>query len=184
VKIVQLEAPLLYDGTQLSTAFVDRHAPGETDAAVLFTGGADVDVEHLVDLEDAEAGAVIWSPRMAHAVIEHRDVELAEGTWRLRLLVHLAADWIAARSGTQGAVRGDDSFVGHGKLSFAVATRSPRGCLMHVGVNIETEGTPVPTSGLADLRIPSREFLGAMARLYADELVSVAHAAAKVRPVT
>ena len=41
----------------------------------------------------------------------------------------------------------------------------------------------VTTAGLADLRIPSREFLTALARLYDDELVSVAHAAAKVRPV-
>jgi hypothetical protein len=183
VKTVHLEAPLVYDGTQLSTSFLDEHAPGETDAVVLFTGEADVDVEHLVDLEDAEAGAFIWSPRMAHAVLEHREVDLPEGTWRLHLLVRLAASWIASRAGVAVEVRGDDMYVGHGKLSVAVATRSPRGCLMHVGVNIETEGTPVPTAGLADLRIPSREFLGALARLYDDELVSVAHAAAKVRPV-
>jgi len=101
VRVVQLEAPLVYDGTQLSTTFFDRHAPGETDAVVLFTGEADVDVEHLVDLEDAEAGAFIWSPRMAHAVLEHRGVDLPEGTWRLHLLGQSELPWDQAATYAQ-----------------------------------------------------------------------------------
>ena len=48
---------------------------------------------------------------------------------------------------------------------------------------METEGAPVVAVGLRDLRIPADEFLDAVANLYADELVSVAHAAGKVRPV-
>ena len=183
MKVVLLEQPLTYDGLQLSTAFVDRHAPGETDALVLFAGPADVPREHLVDLEDAEAGAVIYSPLMAHAIAEHRGLALGEAVWRQRGLVRLAAEWIASRSGVVVQVRGNDLFVADGKLSVSVATRSPRGSLLHFGVNVDTEGAPVRAAGLRDLRIRPREFLAALGKLYADEVASAAHAAGKVRPV-
>ncbi|HZL99646.1 MAG TPA: DUF366 family protein [Planctomycetota bacterium] len=182
--VVVLDHGLVYDGTQLGTAFMDRHAPGGGDAAVLFVGAADVPRANLVDLEDAEAGAFIYSPLMAHVVLEHRGLALPEAVWRQRLLVHLAGRWVEGRCGTRVEVRGDDLFVHGGKLSVSVATRSPRGALIHLGVNVETEGAPVAAVGLRDLRIPPEEFLAAVARLYADELVSVAHAAVKVRPVT
>jgi uncharacterized protein len=186
MKIVHLEQPVRYDGLQLCTAFVDAHAPdaaGRDDVMLLFRGEADVPREHLVDLEDAEAGAVIYSPEMAHVIAEHPGLALPEAVWRQRVLVRLAAQWIASRSGTTVDVRGNDLFVGTGKLSVSVATRSPRGALIHFGVNVEIEGTPVQAAGLRDLRIRPREFLAALGRLYADELISVAHAAGKVRPV-
>jgi len=186
MKIVHLDRPLRYDGLQLATAFIDRHAPdaaGRDDVLVLFRGEADVPREHLVDMEDAEAGAVIQSPDMAHVIAEHPGLALPEAVWRQRVLVRLAAQWIASRSGIVVDVRGNDLYVGTGKLSVSVATRSPRGALIHFAVNVEIEGTPVPTAGLRDLRIRPSEFLAALARLYADELQSVAHAVGKVRPV-
>ena len=184
MRLIVLERELLYDGTQLSTAFVDEHAPGGEDVGLFFCGPADVQRENLVDLEDAEAGAFIYSPFMAHALLEHRGLELVEAVWRQRLLVHLAGRWIEGRCGARVEVRGDDLFVHGGKLSVSVATRSPRGALIHLGVNVETEGAPVVAVGLRDLRIPPHEFLAAVARLYSDEVVSVAHAAGKVRPVS
>ena len=183
MRIVQLDEPLRYDGLQLSTAFVDSHAPDEDDVAVLFEGEADVPIEHMVDLEDAEAGDCIYSPLMAHWIVEHRDLPLPEAVWRQRLLGRLAADWIAHRAGIAVEVRGDDLFVGEGKLTVSIATRSPRGALIHLGMNVEIDGTPVPTAGLRDLRIPGREVLRAVARLYADEVASARHAVRKVRPV-
>jgi len=183
MKIVPLEQPLRYDGLQLATEFLDRHAPGEADALVHFLGEADVPVAHLVDLEDAEAGAFIYSPLMAHVIVEHRGLALAEAVWRQRVLVRLAAEWIAGRAGLALAVRGNDLFVRDGKLSVSVATRSPRGALLHFGVNVDTEGAPVRAAGLRDLRISPREYLAAIARLYAAEVAHAAHAAGKVRPV-
>jgi hypothetical protein len=183
MKVVLLEQPQAYDGLQLATAFLDRHAPGETDALVLFVGEADVPREHLVDLEDAEAGAVIYSPLMAHVIVEHRGLALPEAVWRQRVLVRLAAEWIASRSGAAVQVRGNDLFVADGKLSVSVATSSPRGSLLHLGVNVDIEGAPVRAAGLRDLRIRPREFLAALGKLYADEVASAAHAAGKVRPV-
>lgn len=183
MKTVLLEKPLRYDGLQLATAFFDRHAPGEADAMVLFSGEADVPVEHLVDQDDAEAGAFIYSELMAHVLLEHRGLALAEAVWRQRVLARLAADWIAARSGVPVAVRGNDLFARDGKLSVSVAASSPRGCLLHFGVNVEAQGAPVRATGLRDLRVNAREYLAALARLYAQELAGAAHAAGKVRPV-
>jgi uncharacterized protein len=183
MKLVLLEQPLTYDGKQLATAFLDTHAPGESDALVLFLGEANVPREHLVDLEDAEAGAVIYSPLMAHVIAEHRGLALPEAVWRQRVLVRLAADWIASRAGVVVQVRGNDLYVVDGKLSVSVATSSPRGSLLHLGVNVDIEGTPVRTAGLRDLRIRPREFLAALGKLYSDEVASAAHAVGKVRPV-
>ena len=183
MKLVFLEPSERYDGLQLATSFLDRHAPDEKDSMVLFLGEADVPREHLVDLEDAEAGAHIYSPLMAHAIVEHRGLPLGEAVWRQRVLVRLAAEWVASRSGVAVQVRGNDLFVREAKLSVCVATRSPRGALLHFGVNVETEGAPVRVTGLRDLRLPPREYLAALGRLYTEELASVAHAAGKVRPV-
>lgn len=184
MKSVYIEEPTLYDGLQLSTTFVDRHAADEPDVILLFEGEADVPAEHMVDLEDAEAGDSIYSPCMAHCLVEHRDLDLQAGVLAQRMLMRLMADWLARRTGKVIDVRGDDLFVDGRKLSVSVATTSPRGVLIHAGVNVTTEGTPLPTSGLAELRLRTREFLLAVGRSYCDEIDSVRHAMGKVRATT
>jgi hypothetical protein len=173
MKITRIEASLLYDGRQLSTPFMDEHLDGAGDGLVLFEGPADVPLEHMVDLEDVEAEAPVLGSHMAHVLVEHRDLALREAVCRQRLLGHLAAGWIAARSGSPVEVQGDDLFVGSGKLSVSV----------HFAVHVSTEGTPVPTAGLRDLRVPAGEFLTTLARAYADEVASIDHATRKVRAV-
>ena len=184
MRIQLLEAPPTYDGLQLSTAFFDQHLPGEPAAILLFVSQADVPSEHMVDLEDAEAGAGIYSPLMAHVLVERRDMALREGVLAQRLLSRLAADWISRRSGVTVHVQGDDLFVVDGKLSVSVATRSPRGVLIHLGVNVDIEGAPVKAVGLRDLRVVPEEFLRGVARSFARELDSVEHAVSKVRSTT
>ncbi|GJM20260.1 MAG: hypothetical protein DHS20C15_01750 [Planctomycetota bacterium] len=187
MKIVALDHQQEYDGTQLCSAFVQSHAADvadTSDVVLLFEGAADVPVEHLVDTEDADADRPIYSPHMAHVIIAHPSMELARAVLAQRLLGRLAADWIGAHSGQHVSVRGDDLYLDRAKLSVSVATRCARGSLIHFAVNVDTEGTPLPTAGLRELRLPAGEFLRALARLYADEMASVAHAESKVRPVT
>jgi len=182
MKIVLLEQPLLYDGLQLATAFIDSHCPeASSDSIILFEGEADVPREHLVDLEDAEAGDVIYSPWMAHFIIEHRGIDLRSGVLAQRLLVRLLGRWLEQRSGQVIDVRGDDLFLRSRKLSVSIATTSPRGILIHTAVNVSTENTPVPAAGLRDLRVAPAECLKSVARLYTDEMASIAHATTKVR---
>jgi len=182
VNIVLVDDELTYDGLQLSTEFVGQHAPGGADAVIAFLGVADVPAHHMVDLEDAEAGLSIYSPLMAHLIVEHRGMSLREGVLAQRLLVRLAAEWAAARSGAVIDIRGDDMFVLDGKLSVSIATTSPRGVLMHLGVNVDTHGAPVKAAGLRDLRVVPEEFLRGVTRAYQRETDSIAHAVGKVRP--
>ena len=49
--------------------------------------------------------------------------------------------------------RGNDLYYLGRKLSVSIATKSPVSILMHFGINIKTEGTPVPTAGLLELHI-------------------------------
>ncbi|RKY21394.1 MAG: DUF366 domain-containing protein [Planctomycetota bacterium] len=183
MRVVLLSDDCAYDGLQLSTAFVDTHAAGGGDVLLGFEGEADVPPEHMVDLEDAEAGDGISSPRMAHFILEHRDLGLTAGVLAQRLFMRLMADWICRRAGAAIEVRGDDLFLRGRKLSVSIATPSPRGVLIHAAVNVHTEGTPLPTAGLSELRIPAREFLVAVGDAYHEEIESVRHAEKKVRPV-
>lgn len=184
MRLVHLEQSLTYDGRQLGTAFVDCHAPGGGDALLLFEGPADVPVEHMVDLEDADAGDIIWSPWMAHVILEHRGLDLHAGVLAQRLLVRIMGDWIGRRVGCFPEVSGDDLYVDERKLSVSIATTSPRGVLVHTAINVRTEGAPVPAAGLAELRLPAREFLAAVGRAYVEEMASVEHAVGKVRGVS
>lgn len=185
MKVVRVSERQDYDGTQLCSAFVLQRAPiaESDDVVLLFEGAADVPVEHLVDTEDAENDRPIGSPLMAHVIVFHRRMELAHAVLAQRLLGRLAADWIRARAGLDVTVRGDDLYVGEGKLSVSVATRCPHGALIHFGVNIDTEGTPVRTAGLRELRLEAGEFLRAIGRLYTEEMASAHHAEHKVREV-
>ena len=184
MKIHVLEDRLTYDGLQLSTGFFDEHECGEEDALIVFVGEADVPTEHMVDMEDADAGESIYSRLMAHLLIEHHAMELREAVLAQRMLVRLAAEWISARSGSTLDVQGDDLYLGDGKLSVSVATRSARSCLLHLGVNIDGDGAPVKTSSLRDMRVSPEEFLKGLARAYTSEMDSVKHAVGKVRHVS
>lgn len=48
---------------------------------------------------------------------------------------------------------GNDIFFDGRKLSVSIATRSPVSVLVHMGLNIDTRGTPIPTSGLTEMGI-------------------------------
>ena len=49
---------------------------------------------------------------------------------------------------------GDDIFVGDKKISVSIATKSLTSVLIHVGLNIDSEGAPVKAAGLeSDLGI-------------------------------
>ena len=71
-----------------------------------------------------------------------------------------------------------------GKLSVSIATVSATSTLIHTGFNIETDGTPVPTVGLADLDIDVPAFASELLHRYADEMQDIWLARCKVRAVS
>ncbi len=179
-----IEKEILYDGTQLKSHWIYRHFGIKGDALVSFMGGCDVKIGSLVDLEDQIGIKPIFSRNMLHFIIEHFDGDLEKTILRQRLFMALIQTELEdAVDGLRLIRKGDDLYEGHFKLSVSIATASPVSTLIHTGVNIISEGTPVPTKGLFDFDLnPQAVACGVMNR-YLEEMAGVAWARCKVRGV-
>jgi hypothetical protein len=182
--------PLItYDGRQLAPHWLYRRFDLRGDAIAAFVGPCRVDLTEMVDIEDVKAQAPIYSPLMLHciAVFFHMDLELA--VYRQRLLIIQAKELLEVHTGQRVERRGDDLYLQRqdgtpGKLSVSIATASATSTLIHAGFNIQTEGTPVPTSGLAELGVDVVAFAQTLLLTYADEIQDIWLARCKVRAVS
>jgi len=173
-----------YVGTNLRSGWIEETFGLTGEAIVAWMGPCHVATAHLVDLEDVAAGAEIHAALMVHFLAEHPGDDLLAGVLRQRLLValaeqvlrELAPDIVLRRSG-------DDLFSGARKLSVSIATRSPHAGLIHLGVNVDPTGAPVPAVGLAELQVDPAELARRLLAAYAEEMASVEHARHKVREV-
>jgi len=184
MKSLFVEREIKYTGEQLRSLWAFRELDVQGDSIVAFMGPCDVATSRLVDVADAKANAPIWSERMLHFIVEHFDMSLERAILRQRLLVSLIADTLnEAKGAFLVRRRGDDLFSDDRKLSVSIATLSPVSCLIHVGVNISSKNTPVPTRGLADLGVDARRLAEAVLRAYVQECESAQQARCKVRGV-
>jgi hypothetical protein len=150
------EQPLIYDGRQLTPHWLYRRFDLLGDGIAAFTGPCRVALSEMVDLEDVKAAAPIYSPLMLHCIAEFFQTDLELAVYRQRLLIVTAKELLEELTGRQVQRNGDDLYLlrrdgAPGKLSVSIATASPTSTLIHIGFNIETEGTPVATVGLAEL---------------------------------
>jgi hypothetical protein len=171
-----------YTGRELRSGWVAGATGFAGDAAAGFRGPCRVETEDLVDLEDARQGAFIEAAEMAHIIVEHFDCELGVAVLRQRLLVCILCE-ILAEKGIGVRRSGDDVFVGRDKLTVSIAAPSKRSCLIHLGINIDPRGAPVPAVGLRGLDVDGGELLKTLLERYRAELLSVEHAGTKVRTV-
>lgn len=183
MRIHVAEAPLDYDGSQLHSHFALRRFGVEGDAVVVFKGAMDVAREHTADLEDLLAGTPIRSAWMLHLIVECFHTSLTAMVLRQRLLARIAADLLHREWNVEVRVKGDDLYVGEGKLSVSIAAPSPVSCLIHFGLNISTRKVPVTAAGLEELGVDPDRLGPALARAFAEELASVEAARCKVRGV-
>ncbi|MGQ9496951.1 MAG: DUF366 family protein [Desulfotomaculales bacterium] len=181
------EASETYDGRQLSSLWAFRRFGLQGDSIVSFVGPCQVTREALVDLADAREGSVIYSRKMLHFVVEHFDLDLEKAVLRQRLLTVIALEVIGRRTGALLTRNGDDLYCKGRKLSVSIATLSPVSSLIHMGLNIDAEGAPVPAAGLLDLGLGEAD-IPLLARdvmqAYAEEMTSVHLARCKVRGVS
>ncbi|MBO8167589.1 MAG: DUF366 family protein [Thermoanaerobacteraceae bacterium] len=175
---------ITYDGTQLSSLFAYRTFGIQGDAIVSFQGPCHVKLDKMVDLEDVLSNAPIAADRMLHFVVEHFDKDFMFLIARQRLLICIIKELLESITGASILRNGDDLYYKDGKLSVSIATLSPVSGLIHVGLNITNEGTPVKTAALTDLQIDDMEkFAQTVMRAYAAEIASMAKARCKVRGV-
>lgn len=182
-----LSGELVYDGSQLTTHWPRRIAGLTGDCLVAFLGPAGVPTENLVDLEDRCEGERITAKRMLHLIGVWFGRTLAETVLRQRLYVHWIAERLHRRKITV-AVDGDDLYVQNRagerrKLSVSIATVSPLAGLIHIGLNDDPSGAPVPAVGLAELDVNARDLGCELLELFEREERALELAVSKVRAV-
>jgi len=180
---------IAYDGRQLVPHWIYRNFDLLGDAAVAFIGPCRVDLSEMVDIEDVKAASPIYSPLMLHVIAEFFSGNLHQTVYCQRLLIVTAKELLETLTERRVTRKGDDLYLPRadgspGKLSVSIATGSATSTLIHTGLNIETEGTPVPTVGLAELGIDVPAFASEVLRRYADEVQDIWLARCKVRAVS
>ncbi len=175
---------LKYDGSQLHSLFAYTNFGIMGDSIIVFRGSCRVEQDEMVDLEDVLAKDWIYSEDMLHFIIEHFEMDLEKTIIRQRLLIAIIKEELE-RNGVKTVYRtGDDLYEGEKKLSVSISTLSPVSSLIHCGLNISSENTPIPTVNLIDLGIINPlEFGKAVAERYTEEVESMRLARCKVRGV-
>jgi hypothetical protein len=172
-----------YTGRELCSHFAYRTFDVIGDSVVAFCGMCWVETDDLVDLTDRKRNERIFSHRMLHFMIEHFDRDLLLAVHRQRIFCAILQQEFQQRGVSHVVRRGDDLFVGSSKLSVSIATLTPVSTMIHFGVNIVSDGTPVKTMGLKDFKIDARAFALAVMDSYRQEIESMHVARCKARAV-
>jgi hypothetical protein len=177
-----LEDDVAYTGAELRSGWVGSKTGLAGDAAAGFVGACHVPNENLVDLDDARAGTFIKAASMAHVIAEH-SCPLETAVLRQRMMVALLGEILSQR-GKRMRRDGDDLYYDGRKLTVSIAAPSSSTCLIHLGINLDPQGAPVPAVGLTEMRLDAREILSELLTRYGRELETVAHATTKVKTVS
>jgi len=174
-----------YDGLQLSSLWAFRNFDLQGDSIVSFRGPCHVELTEMVDLADVKEAAHIYSEEMLHFIVEHFDLDLEKAVTRQRLLIAIIKEQLEkVVQNVKLQRRGDDLYWGEKKLSVSIATLSPVSSLIHIGLNVISDNTPVLTVGLKELGVESiDDFAQLVTRSYVEEVESIYLARCKVRGV-
>jgi hypothetical protein len=171
-----------YDGSQLKSHWIRHNFNLLSDAIVAFVGGCNVKAEHMVDLEDLQAGDSIFSEKMLHFVIEHFDISLRECIVRQRIFICVLKEALEDVMPGIGLKRsGDDLFDEDHKVTISIATKSPVSGLIHTGINISSKNTPVKTKGLSDYNINAKTLAEVVLKKYKYEVEAIEKCITKVK---
>ena len=184
MKTLFIENEIKYIGSQLAPHWIYKNFKIQGDAIVAFVGECEVKLTEMVDIEDVINNEPIYSKYMLSFITEQFNVALVEGVFRQRLLVTCIKEALERR-GFFVRRNGDDLFVNDKKLSVSIATKSMTSVLIHTGLNILSDGAPIPVSGLgSDLGIEDiKEFAQEIMQKYSDEIEDIILASTKVRGV-
>lgn len=172
-----------YDGSQLSSHFIYNNCGILGDAAVSFRGACDVYDDFMVDLEDLKNKKSIRSLDMLHFICEFYDLSLKHAVTLQRLFICVIKEEIEKLTSKKVERAGDDLFIGKKKLSISIATSSLVSSLIHIGINISSKATPVPTVSLNDLKIDWQKFAKGVLIKMKKEYDGILKALYKVKPV-
>ena len=151
------------------------------DSIVGFRGRCDLPAENIVDGEDLRQKSVIAGSDMLHFVLEVFNKDLPFAVLAQRLMVSILRELITEKTSKTFRREGDDLYFEDGKLNISIATVSPVSALIHIGVNVSNEGTPVKTASLEEFGIGPDAFAQELMGLWQKEFDSAQLAATKVK---
>ncbi len=184
MKTLFIDDEIKYIGSQLAPHWIYKNFKIQGDVIVAFCGECEVKLTEMVDIEDVINNEPIYSKYMLSFITEQFNVNLVEGVFRQRLLICCIKEALEKR-GFAVFRSGDDLFVNNRKLSVSIATKSLTSVLIHTGVNILSEGAPIPVSSLqSDLAISDiKDFALEVMKNYSEEIDDIVLASTKVRGV-
>lgn len=184
MKTLFTDKEIKYIGSQLAPHWIYKNFNIQGDAIVAFCGECDVKLTEMVDIEDVINDEPIYSKYMLSFISEQFNIDLVEGVFRQRLLICCIKEVLENR-GFIVKRNGDDLFINDKKLSVSIATKSTTSVLIHTGLNIISDGAPIPVSGLqTDLGITDiKELASEIMINYKNEINDIIMASTKVRGV-
>ena len=169
MKTLFIDKEIKYIGSQLAPHWIYKNFKIQGDAIVAFCGECEVKLTEMVDIEDVINNEPIYSKYMLSFITEQ---------------ICCIKEALEKR-GFKVRRSGDDLFVNDKKMSVSIATKSLTSILIHTGVNILSEGAPIPVSALkSDLGIEDiKEFAIEIMKNYSEEIDDIVLASTKVRGV-
>ena len=182
-----IDNEIVYTGKQLAPSWIYKNYWVKGDAIVSFIGECNLTIDDMVDIEDYLNNSPIYSKNMLSFIIEHFNMPLLEGVARQRLFMCIVKEVLESYLPKGHVImrKGDDLFYNGGKLSVSICTKSITSVLMHIGINIDTEGVPVKAAGLhTDMGFTNiKEIAEDIMNKYILECEQITFASAKVRGV-
>ena len=181
-----IENEIKYTGEQLSPHWIYKNFNIMGNAIGAFIGECEVNLNHMVDIEDVINNEPIYSKKMLNIIEENFNSSLIEMVYKQRLLVTITKELIEKINPEVKIIRsGDDLYINDKKLSVSIATKSITSTLIHFGLNIISEGAPVRASNLiSDAGIKDiKEFAKNLLEAYKNEVTDINFASSKVRGV-
>lgn len=179
-----IDEEIKYIGSQLAPHWIYKNFNLRGDAIVAFQGECNVNLSEMVDIEDVINNEPIYSKNMLSFISEQFGIGLEEGVYRQRILMCIIKELLEEK-GIRVLRKGDDLLINGGKLSVSIATKSITSVLIHTGLNVISDGTPVKASGLtSELGITDiKSFAQEVMKRYSEELEDIKYASTKVRGV-
>jgi hypothetical protein len=172
---------LTYDGSQLRSLFAYETQGMLGDSILAWAGPCNITNANMKDGEDLFAGEKIYSEHMLHFIVEAFEVNLRTMVSLQRLLSSILKDVLVDLKPELKIIRdGDDLYIDDNKLNISIASIGPVSAMIHCGINISSENTPVPTLGLKDLGLREADVADLVLEKFSREYESIAIACRKV----
>lgn len=191
MKIKFISKKIKYDGSQLKPLFAYENLGVMGNSVISWVGECNVELNHMIDLEDKISHSKICGDEMLHFIIEIFDDSLLSAVCLQRLFASIVRDQIFLADKKLKPLNfireGDDLYLIKSKkrlkLSISIASKSAVSVQIHFAMNIVNSGTPVPTSCLGDFKIKPSSLAKAVMSAFTKEFDSVIDATQKVRPL-